>query len=68
VEDAGATCPICNKPAKLKPPAFPFCSLRCKAIDMGSWLDGSYEEQLLGDADLNEDELPPYLEGELGDD
>ena len=54
-----ASCPICNKRAQTSLPAFPFCSLRCKAIDMGSWLDGSYEEQLLGGGDL--DDEPPLL-------
>ncbi len=52
-------CPICGKTAKLTPPAFPFCSLRCKSIDMGSWLDGTYEDQLLGNGEP-EDEPPSY--------
>lgn len=51
-------CPICGQEAKQTPPAFPFCSLRCKAIDMGDWLDGTYEQQLLGDGELDEDESP----------
>ncbi len=33
-------CPICKKPASQKD--FPFCSGRCKAIDLGRWLGGSY--------------------------
>ena len=41
-----ARCPICGKtfeaaPAAL-PPGFPFCSERCKLIDLGRWIDGSY--------------------------
>lgn len=48
-QPSGLRCPICAKPAKLEPPAFPFCSTRCKAIDMGSWLDGAYESQMLED-------------------
>jgi endogenous inhibitor of DNA gyrase (YacG/DUF329 family) len=41
-------CPICKKPvAELDDPAapnkfFPFCSERCKLIDLGRWLDGKY--------------------------
>jgi len=41
-------CPICKKPIdeaeKSKPnSAYPFCSDRCKLIDLGRWLDGSYQ-------------------------
>jgi uncharacterized protein len=33
-------CPICGKPAG---PRFrPFCSARCKTIDLGRWLGGNY--------------------------
>ena len=38
-------CPICGKPS---PPraagnrAFPFCSPRCKLLDLGKWLDEDY--------------------------
>ncbi|MGA2442187.1 MAG: DNA gyrase inhibitor YacG [Tepidisphaeraceae bacterium] len=41
-------CPICKKAvAELDDPAspnrfFPFCSERCKLIDLGRWLDGRY--------------------------
>ena len=33
-------CPVCNKPANKK--YRPFCSSRCKLIDLGNWIDGSY--------------------------
>lgn len=41
-------CPICEKPVEAaKHPAastsFPFCSDRCKLIDLGRWLDGKYQ-------------------------
>lgn len=38
-----ATCPVCGKAFEvdLKSPAFPFCSKRCKLIDLGRWIDGS---------------------------
>lgn len=33
------TCPVCEKPADFnKPPIGPFCSARCKVIDLGKWL------------------------------
>jgi hypothetical protein len=36
----GRSCPICGKPAE---PRFrPFCSARCKTIDLGRWLGGRY--------------------------
>jgi endogenous inhibitor of DNA gyrase (YacG/DUF329 family) len=41
---AGPICPICKKPVKPRAEnaAFPFCSPRCKQIDLGRWLDESY--------------------------
>jgi len=37
-------CPICRKAAACRPqnPTFPFCSQRCREIDLGRWLGGSY--------------------------
>lgn len=39
-------CPICGKPFAIAAlddlPSFPFCSDRCKLIDLGRWLDGDY--------------------------
>lgn len=37
----GAPCPICGKPAA--PGHRPFCSARCRTIDLGRWLKGSYK-------------------------
>ena len=60
-------CPICRKPlaspaerseAQMK--AFPLCSARCRAIDLGRWLSESYriagepverEQSVLGELD-----------------
>lgn len=43
-------CPICKKPVNVAsgpgsstPKYFPFCSERCKLIDLGRWLDGKYQ-------------------------
>lgn len=33
-------CPICGKPATR--PHYPFCSARCRTIDLGRWLGGDY--------------------------
>ena len=38
-------CPTCSKPFEIesidKLPSFPFCSSRCRLIDLGRWIDGS---------------------------
>lgn len=33
-------CPICGKPPH--PVHEPFCSARCKQVDLGRWLNGTY--------------------------
>jgi len=35
-------CPICKKPVERDNDSFPFCSERCRQIDLGNWADGSY--------------------------
>jgi endogenous inhibitor of DNA gyrase (YacG/DUF329 family) len=35
-------CPICKKPAKATDADFPFCSDRCRLIDLGKWASGGY--------------------------
>jgi uncharacterized protein len=35
-------CPICKKPVKSRDPEFPFCSDRCRLIDLGKWASGGY--------------------------
>ena len=35
-------CPICKKPVKAGEPDFPFCSDRCRSIDLGKWASGAY--------------------------
>jgi endogenous inhibitor of DNA gyrase (YacG/DUF329 family) len=54
-------CPICNRilqgTSAAAWPDFPFCSARCRLIDLGRWLGGDYairptvEEELLSDPD-----------------
>ncbi len=34
--------PICKKPAKTADADFPFCSDRCRLIDLGKWASGEY--------------------------
>jgi hypothetical protein len=35
-------CPTCKKPVKNGDPDFPFCSERCRVIDLGKWASGAY--------------------------
>jgi len=35
-------CPICKKAVKNTAPDFPFCSDRCRRIDLGKWASGAY--------------------------
>ncbi len=35
-------CPICKKPVKAGNEEFPFCSARCRLIDLGKWASGAY--------------------------
>ncbi len=49
-----STCPICKKELKAEGPheAFPFCSGRCKKLDLYKWLNEEYRfsEPLLQEA------------------
>ena len=39
-------CPICSRPYAIGGladlPTFPFCSERCRLVDLGRWVDGKY--------------------------
>ena len=35
-------CPICKKDVALHDPYLPFCSERCKLIDLGNWASEKY--------------------------
>ena len=37
-----ARCPICKKEVKKSDSEFPFCSERCRIIDLGKWASGGY--------------------------
>ncbi|MEE8586874.1 MAG: DNA gyrase inhibitor YacG [Acidobacteriota bacterium] len=36
-------CPRCGRPAPLDHPSFPFCSKRCRLIDLGKWFNEEYQ-------------------------
>jgi endogenous inhibitor of DNA gyrase (YacG/DUF329 family) len=59
-----ARCSVCGKTFELeRTPARPFCSVRCKEIDLGRWLDERYGFPIeTGDApadDAPADDAPP---------
>lgn len=35
-------CPICNCPVRLEDKEAPFCSERCREIDLGNWATEKY--------------------------
>jgi endogenous inhibitor of DNA gyrase (YacG/DUF329 family) len=51
-------CPICNRPCGPRPENkhAPFCSERCRLIDLGNWLGGAY--RIPGKPEEEEDEKP----------
>lgn len=51
-------CPICKQPAPAMPEnkAFPFCSDRCRMVDLGKWLNADYRIPVRSD-DENDDEM-----------
>ena len=50
------TCPICKKPTDSdKDYEFPFCSERCRLLDLGAW---SAEKYVVSDPIFDEEEIP----------
>jgi endogenous inhibitor of DNA gyrase (YacG/DUF329 family) len=35
-------CPICGKEVKIEDPYMPFCSDRCRIVDLGNWASEKY--------------------------
>jgi endogenous inhibitor of DNA gyrase (YacG/DUF329 family) len=59
-------CPICDRPAALRPHnrAFPFCSSRCRLVDLGKWLNEDYRVPVAATSndEDQDDDLTPYLQ------
>jgi uncharacterized protein len=60
-------CLVCKKPVepRAKNPAFPFCRLRCRQVDLGRWLG---EEYRVPDRPADGDEQPPGADEGSGPD
>ena len=39
---AGLRCPVCRDAVSRSGEAFPFCSRRCRSVDLGGWLGEAY--------------------------
>lgn len=53
-------CPTCKREvlARSENPCFPFCSDRCKAVDLGRWLGGEYRIAAREEEDEDGDTVP----------
>ncbi len=49
-------CPYCREILPAEAPHRPFCSERCKLMDLGKWLDGGY--RVASGPDDDEDGFP----------
>jgi len=50
------SCPICKKPTDSeRDTEFPFCSERCRLLDLGAW---SAEKYVVSDPIFDEEEIP----------
>ena len=57
-------CPTCRKLVLRTDPEFPFCSERCRLIDLGKWASGGYvistpinDPDAFGDAEQSSDAI-----------
>jgi hypothetical protein len=46
------SCPVCDEPVAPRDEndAFPFCSKRCREVDLGRWLDEQYSIPMTADS------------------
>jgi endogenous inhibitor of DNA gyrase (YacG/DUF329 family) len=59
-EPSRVACPTCGKPVEWGPqsPWRPFCSERCKTIDLGGWASEQYRVPVPEDKDTPEEDGP----------
>jgi endogenous inhibitor of DNA gyrase (YacG/DUF329 family) len=58
-----AQCPTCRREVlpRSENPCFPFCSDRCKAIDLGRWLGGEYRIAARSEDEDEDGDAPPAV-------
>ena len=63
-------CPTCRGIVLRKDPEFPFCSERCRLIDLGKWASGGYvisspvhDPEILGDLQLHQNQQAAKSDG-----
>ncbi|HEY8075002.1 MAG TPA: DNA gyrase inhibitor YacG [Labilithrix sp.] len=61
------TCPICKKAVqpRAENPVFPFCSQRCKMVDLGAWLNEAYRMPVEDEDAAIDDEPHPDSKGNV---
>lgn len=60
-------CPICQRDAiadRAENEFAPFCSKRCRLVDLGRWLDESYRVPAVEDDDVEDEGAPPTTNSE----
>ena len=55
-EEKPIGCPTCKKEVAAEAKQFPFCSERCRLVDLGNWLDGKYRIAATTDERKDDDE------------
>ncbi len=65
-------CPVCTKTFEIASlddlPSFPFCSERCRLVDLGRWIDGAYAIPAGSKAGAEDQEQAPPPESKADDD
>lgn len=56
---ADKPCPICGKPSAPESGFAPFCSARCKDVDLNRWLKGAYAIPAVATDDEDDDGANP---------
>ena len=59
-------CPTCKKEIAYRTdnPFRPFCSKRCRLIDLGAWLEEGYSIPAAGEIEMNYDSDLPNSDGQ----
>jgi uncharacterized protein len=59
-------CPICKKEVQLGDPFMPFCSERCRIIDLGNWAAEKYviSTPVAPESETEENEVQPERNGD----